>query len=141
MLDVHAGSINTQEKRAAMQRTAEQLMQEERRLEEAEFMTLSSTLKSSVPITARFPKPSIEEWEMWNNHACSDEVFDAGVDYALAAVEERKCLKQEAANFDLWHGTDFLPQEDPSSGQYPLDELEQDDILDELLHNVCMYAI
>ena len=72
---------------------------------------------------------------MWEHYILGNEVFDAGFDHTLAASEERKRLEQEAIDFDLWHGTDFLPEEDPKDGQLLLDELEQDDILSELLRN------
>jgi hypothetical protein len=52
---------------------------------------------------------------------------------------ERKHLEREANNFDLWHGADFLPEEDPNDGELLLDELEQDDILSELLWNARKY--
>ena len=109
-------------------------MQEETAIEETmDFVMLSSMVKPAVTATARIPGPSLEEQEMWDNY--SNEVFDAGIDPTVAAVEERRCLKQEATNFDIWCGADFLPDEDPKDGELLLDELEQDDILTELLRN------
>jgi hypothetical protein len=49
-------------------------------------------------------------------------------------------LEQEATNFDLWRGADFLPEEDPNNGELLLDELEQEDILTELLRNTRQYT-
>jgi hypothetical protein len=78
---------------------------------------------------------------MWDRYTLGNEVFDAGIDHTLAAAKERKRLEQEATNFNLWHGTDFLPEEDPDHGELLLDELEQDDILSELLRNARKYII
>lgn len=36
---------------------------------------------------------------------------------------------------------DFVLDEDPNDGELLLEELEQDDILAELLHNACMYPL
>jgi hypothetical protein len=80
----------------------------------------------------------VEEKEMWDNYLLSNEVFEAGIDHTLAAVEERRRLEREATNFDIWGGADFLPEEDPNDGELLLDELEQDDILTELLRNARM---
>ncbi|KAF8959102.1 hypothetical protein BDZ97DRAFT_2045777 [Flammula alnicola] len=77
---------------------------------------------------------------MWDRYALGNEVFDAGVDHTLAAAEERKRLEQEAADFDLWHSADFLPEEDPNDGELLLDALEQEDILSELLRNANLNA-
>ena len=113
-------------------------MQEESAMEEhMDFIILSSTIQPEVTVTARAPPPqqSEEEQGMWDRYAIGNEVFDAGIDHTLAAAEERKHLEREATNFDLWHGADFLPEEDPNDGELLLDELEQDDILSELLRN------
>ncbi|KJA24001.1 hypothetical protein HYPSUDRAFT_1078326 [Hypholoma sublateritium FD-334 SS-4] len=72
---------------------------------------------------------------MWESYETSNVTFNAGIDPSLAAVEERKKLALEAINLDIWHGTDFLPEEDPTNGEQLLDDLEQEDILDELLRN------
>jgi len=111
-------------------------MQEESAMEESiDFIPLHSATQPRVTATARAPQRSEEEQEMWDHHALGNDVFDAGIDHTLAASEERKRLEQEAIDFDLWHGADFLPEEDPNDGQLLLDELEQDDILSELLQN------
>jgi len=81
------------------------------------------------------PQRSEEEQGIWDRCALGNEVFDAGIDHTLAVSEERKCLEREAIDFDLWHGADFLPEENPNDGQLLLDELEQDNILSELLWN------
>jgi hypothetical protein len=115
-------------------------MREESAMQESmDFMILSSTIQPAVTVTARAPQRSEEEQEMWDHDAFGNAVFDAGIDHTLAATEERKRLEQEATNFDLWHGTDFLPEEDPNDGELLLDELEQDDILSELLRNARKY--
>ena len=111
-------------------------MQEESEMEQGmEFIALPSTVQPKVTPMVRAPQRSEEEQGMWDRYALGNEVFDAGIDDTLAASEERKRLEQEATDFDLWHGEDFLPEEDPNDGQLLLDELEQDDILSELLRN------
>ncbi|KAF8953953.1 hypothetical protein BDZ97DRAFT_1766967, partial [Flammula alnicola] len=134
--DVHAHSVVAQQNRESIRTAGEQSMQEESAIEERDFIMLSSTIKPAVTTTAPVPRPSVEEQEMWDNHAFSNEIFDAGIDHTAAAVEERKRLEQEATNFDLWRGADFLPEEDPNDGELLMDQLEQDDILTELLQNI-----
>ncbi len=108
-------------------------MQEEAAIEERiDFVMLSSTIKPVVMAMAHIG-PSVEEQEMWDNY--SNEIFDAGIDPTVAAVEERRCLEREATNFDIWRSADFLPEEDPNDGELLLDKLEQDNILTELLWN------
>ena len=115
-------------------------MQEESAMEEhMDFIILSSTIQPEVIATAHAPQRSEEEEGMWDRYVLGNEVFDAGIDHTLAAAEERKLLEREATNFDLWHGADFLPEEDPNDGELLLDELEQDDILSELLRNARKY--
>ena len=115
-------------------------MQEEIAMEEhMDFIILSSTIPPEVTATTGAPQRSEEEQGMWDRYALGNEVFDAGVDHTLAAAEERKRLGREATNFDLWHGADFLPEEDPNDGELLLDSLEQDDILSELLRNARKY--
>jgi len=104
-----------------------------------DFILLSSTIQSEVPATARAPQPTEEEQGMWHRYEFGNEGFDAGIDHTAAAAEEIKRLEREANDFDLWHGADFLPEEDPNDGELLLDELEQDDILSELLRNARMY--
>ena len=117
-------------------------MQEESAIEERiDFATLSSAVEPAVIMKARVSRPSVEEQEMWDNSAFSNEIFNAGIEHtAAAAAEERKRLEKEATNFDLWRGADFLPEEDPNDGELLLDELEQEDILTELLRNTRMYT-
>jgi hypothetical protein len=47
-------------------------------------------------------------------------------------------LEQEADNFDIWRGAEFVPEVDPNDSTLLLDELEQDDVLTELLQNAGM---
>ena len=113
-------------------------MQEESAMEQGmEFIVLPSTIQPKVTAMVCALQWSEEEQGMWDRYALGNEVFDAGIDHMLAASEERKQLEREAIDFDLWHGADFLPEEDPNDGQPLLDELEQDDILSELLCNAC----
>src|SRR5271154_7160130 len=119
----------------------EQSMQEDSTIEERmDFVILSSTIKPTVTMKACVSRPSVEEQEMWDNSAFSNEIFNAGIDHTAAAVEERKRLEQEATNFNLWRGADFLSEEDPNDGELLLDELEQEDILTDLLRNMHMYT-
>ncbi len=100
-----------------------------------DFAILSSESMVNINNTVRITQthvPSAAEQEMWDN--------DAGVDHTADAVEERNRLEREATDFDLWHGSDFVPEHDPSdiSGLL-LQELEQDDIIAELLRNASTY--
>lgn len=99
-----------------------------------DFAILTSAMKPSVMVKAGISQPSLEEQEMWDNHAFSNKIFNAGIDHTkAAAAEQRKQLEKEATNFDLWRGADFLPGR--SDSELLLDELEQEDILTELLRN------
>lgn len=138
--DAHAYSVSVQKNIGCVQSAIEQSVQEERALEESlDFVILNAASGPAVTKTACIPRQSLEEKEMWDNYVPSNEIFDAGFDHAAAALKERKRLEEEATNFDLWRGADFLPEEDPNDGQLLLDELEQDDILTELLRNARLY--
>jgi hypothetical protein len=138
--EAHAHSVNTKKDKESNQAAVEHSMQEESAMDEnMDFVMLSSITKPAVTATTRVSKPSVEEQEMWDNYEFSGETFSAGIDPALAVVEERKRLEQEATDFDLWRGYDFVPEEDPNDGEQLLDELEQEDILNELLRNARMY--
>ena len=114
-------------------------MQDESAIEERmDFTTLSSAIKPAVTMKACISRPSMEEQELWDNSTFSNKIFNAGIDHTAAAAEERKRLEQEATNFDLWNGADFVP-EDPNDGELLLDELEQGDILTELLRSTRKY--
>jgi hypothetical protein len=111
-------------------------MQEESAIEERmDFAMLSSATEPAVIMKAHVSRPSVGEQEMWDINAFPNEIFNAGIDHTAAVAKERKRLEQEATNFDLWRGADFLPEEDPNDGELLLDELEQEDILTELLRN------
>lgn len=140
--ETHARSLSAQQHKQAILTAAEQSMQEESALETTmDFIMLSAPIASTVTAaTAPQIKPSIAEEQMWENYKNSKEMFDAGINHEAAAAEERKCLEEEATNFDLWRGADFLPEEDPNDGELLLDELEQDDILSELLRNAHQYT-
>lgn len=105
-----------------------------------DFVMLSSVIGLAAMTKASIPKPTVEEQEMWDNSALSNETFSAGTDHTAGAAEERKRLEKEAADFELWRGADFLPEEDPNDGELLLDELEQEDILTELLRNARVYT-
>ncbi len=123
----------------SVQAARDQSLREQNAIEERmEFAILPSAMKSTV-MRAESSRPSQEEQEMWNNHAFSTDIFNAGIDHTKAAVEERKRLEREATNFDLWHGADFLPENDPNDSELLLDKLEQEDILTELLKNTRSY--
>lgn len=131
----HARSVSAQHNRELLRAAGEQSMQAESVMEQSmDFVMLSSTVQPAVTVRAPVHVASMEEQNMWDNQL-SNEAFDAGVDHAAAADDERKRLEQEAADFEIWHGADFLPEEDPNSGELLLEELEQDDILAELLRN------
>jgi hypothetical protein len=124
------------------ERAGEQSMQEEDAMEESmDFAMLhsTSTIKPMINSTKKDLQKSAEETAMWDNYGISNELHDVGVDSTAASMEERKRLEREANDFDLWNASDFLPEEDPNDGELLLDELEQDDILTELLHNARTY--
>jgi hypothetical protein len=138
--DNHANALEHQEIKGSIERAGQQSIEEESAVEESmDFIILSSTIQAEVPASARAPQPTEEEQGMWHRYEFGNEVFDAGIDPTAATAEERKRLEREANDFDLWHGADFLPEEDPNDGELLLDELEQDDILSELLRNARTY--
>ena len=132
----HARSLEAREVQKSKAKAGEQTMREESAMEEhIDFITLSLTVQPELTTTARAPRQSEEEEQMWNRFTLGEEIFDAGIDQTLAATLERKRLEREANNFNLWHGADLPPEEDTSNGGLLLDELEQSDTLSELLQN------
>ena len=136
--DVHACSVSAKHNRKSIRAAGKWSMQEETAVEERMDFVMLSSIRPEVTVTAHGLGPSVEEKEMWNNYLLSNEIFDTGINHALATVEERRRLEREATNFDIWGGADFLPKEDPNNSELLLDELEQDDILTELLQNTRM---
>ena len=143
--DTHAQSVNAQQIRESIREAGERSMQEESAIEAQMDFVMLPPSTSNVPAATTIPRisvPSQEEQEMWHNYEYSgNTLFSAGIDPAAAAAEERKRLEKEATDFDLWKGSDFLPEEDPTNGELLLDELEQEDILNELLQNARMYTL
>jgi hypothetical protein len=139
--DIHTSSVDSQLIKESVQKAGEQSMREENAMEESmDFAILSSITQSSVTKRTSVPHlVSVEEQEMWDDYASSNAIFDAGIDPTLAAVVERKRLVEAIINLDIWHGTDFLPEDDPNNGEQLLDNLEQEDILTELLRNARTY--
>ena len=116
-------------------------MQEEREYEQRmDFIISSSIIHREVAPKAHAPQQSEEEKEMWRRYSLGNESFSAGTEQTYA-VEERSRLEQQAADFDLWHGADFVAEEDPNDAELILDVLEQDDIIDELLQNSRRYIL
>ena len=137
-LDHYASPLEAQGIEKATEKAREQSIQKESAMKKhMDFTILFSTIQPEFIATVPTPQQSEEEQRMWDCYALGNEVFDAGIDPILATAEKRKHLEQEATNFDLWHGADFLPEEDPNDGELLLDELEQDNILSELLRNAC----
>lgn len=136
---LHTESVDAQKVRAANQKAREQL-QKDCEVQAMEFTALSSTITPSVPMTTLVSKPNREEEEMWNSFPCADEVFDAGIDPTIVAVEERRRLEREAVNFELWQ-VNNPTSEGANEDLLLLDELEQDEILMEALQNACTCAI
>jgi hypothetical protein len=133
--EAHARSVRAQCDREQIQTAGERAMEEESVMEQRmDFVMLCPTAEPPA-VTTPTRVLSTEEQDMWGNHALYNEHFDAGIDHAAAAVDERRRLERDANNFDLWHGADYLPEEDPNDGELLLEELEQDDILNELLRN------
>ncbi len=112
-----------------------QSIQEEMELEQnMDFIISSSVICPEVTSKAHGPQQSEEEKEMWRKYALGNESFSAGTDQTHDA-EERNRLEREVADFDLWHGADFVAEEDPNDAELVLDRLEQDEIMAELLQN------
>ena len=125
-----------------MRAVVEQSMEQEREMEEdMDFAILSCVVDNSVHNTAtkRTHVPSVAEQEMWDN-VLNDKQFDAGADHTADTVAERNRLECKATNFDLWHGSDFVPEHDPNDSRLLLEELDQDDIIAELLRNTSTYC-
>lgn len=143
--DIHAQSVSAQQIRESIREAGERSMQEESEIEAQMDFVMLPPSTSNIPPATTIPcisVPSQEEQEMWRNHEYSgNTLFSAGIDPAAAAAEERKRLEKEATDFDLWKGSDFLPEEDPTNGELLLDELEQEDILNELLQNARMCTL
>ena len=135
--ETHARCIRDKQRRESIRAVAEQSMEEEREMEQEDFAILSSMADNSTVRTTQTHVPSAAEQEMWDT--LNNEEFDAGVDHTVAAVEERNRLEREATDFDLWHGSDFVPEHDPSDSGLLLEELDQDDIIAELLRNASTY--
>lgn len=87
----------------------------------------------------RAPRATLEENIPWDNYEYPNNPFSAGIDCTAEAAEERKHLEKEADEFDMWHGADYLPEEDLLNGDLLLEELEQDDVLNEILRNASKY--
>lgn len=136
--DLHARSIIAQRNRQSLQSAGEQSIREEMEMEErTDFVTLTSTsaIKYRATERSRAPGTTLEETIPWDNYELSNDPFGAGIDCTAAAAKERKRLAKEADEFDMWHGADYLPEEDPNNSELLLDELEQDDVLNEILRN------
>jgi hypothetical protein len=104
--------------RELIQTAGEQSLEDKSVMEqEMDFVMLSVTVKHPVTVMVRAHVPSTKEREMWDNHTSFHNLFDAGINPAAAAADERKHLECEATNFNLWHGADFLPEEDPNDGE------------------------
>jgi hypothetical protein len=136
--DAHTRSIHAQCDRELIQIAGERAMKEENIMEQGmDFVMLRPTAAPAVA-TAPTRVPSTEEQDMWDNYALDNEHFDAGIDHAAAAVDERRRLERDANNFNLWHSAYHLPEEGTNDSELLLEELEQDDILNELLRNACL---
>lgn len=138
----HGRSVNARGASQLTEAAAQHSMQQEIALEmEMEFAELVSTFQPPVAAAQRISIPSIEEQEMWESHAMSEETFGAGIEPLLAVVEERKRLEKEATDLDLWNAADYLPEEVANDSALLLDELEQDDILADLLKDAGLRSI
>ncbi len=139
---LHARAVIAQRESLSSQAARERSLREEMVMEqEMDFVNLTSSggIKNKTTEPTRVLGNSEEEENMWNNLLFSNESFNAGVDPNTAAAEERKQLEKEANDFDIWHVENFLPEEDTTTGELLLDELEQDDILTELLRNASKF--
>lgn len=116
-------------------------MQEETALEQRmDFIISSSIIQPEVNEKACAPQQSEEEKEMWDKYALGNEAFNAGTDQTHTLVKERSHLEREAADFDLWHGADFVSEEDSNDAELMQDRLEQDEIMAEIIRNARMFS-
>ncbi len=135
--EAHAYSVRAQQDRESIQTAREESMREESATEERmDFAILSSANKPVVAAKTGFPRPSLEEEEMWKNYEPSNEIFDAGINHAMTAAEQRRRLEKEATNFGLWCDEDFVLENYSTNSERLLDELEQEDLLTELLQSI-----
>src|ERR1700722_7019309 len=134
--EVHMRSVKAKDHRNALENASKRLADEEGAEGERDFVTLHAPACNLVGKPRDDHVISNVTLDVYD-FGTSD--FDAGTDHTAAAVDERKRLEREANNFDLWHGSDFVPEVDPRDGVLLLDELEQDDILTELLRNARTY--
>lgn len=138
----HVKSLEAHEILKTAETAVAQSIQEEAGMEEhMEYLILSSTAQPKSAMIPRVPQQNEQEKEMWSRYALGQDNFNAGVDHTLAAADERKRLEREAAEFDRWHGEDFIAEDSAhdSDAELLLDELELDDILSELLRNASKY--
>ena len=138
--ETHARCIRDEQSRKLKRAVVEQSMEQETEMEQDMDFVIFSESRAVENVTVRNPAtnvPSAAEQEMWDN--MNDEEFDAGADHIANAVEERNRLEREATDFDLWHGSDFVPEQDPTDSGLLLEELDQDDIIAELLRNASTY--
>ena len=136
--DLHACAVIAQRESLSSQAAREWSLQEEMAMEQQmDFiqLTLTGGHKNKMMEPTRVLRISEEEKEMWENFPSTNESFDARLDSSAAAAEERKRLEKQANDFDIWHVEDFLPEENTTTSELLLEELEQDDILTELLRN------
>ena len=136
----HVNSLEARKIQESITKTVEHSMQDEAAMEEEmNFTIFSTTIQPKIAANIPAPQCSEEEQRIWDHFALGDNVFHAGIDHTLSATEERTRLEREAAEFDLWHGGDFLLDTDPIGDQLLLHELENDEITSELLRNACKF--
>lgn len=133
--------MNAQEDMQVVEAAAEHAINQEMALEEMEFAQLFASSQPAIITAKRVTRPSVEEQEMWDNHAASNEGFDAGIDREVAIMAERERLEREATDFALWNVADYLPDEVQNDSALLLDEIEQEDILSEILRNARKFPL
>lgn len=133
--EAHIRSVCAKNHRDSSKKAGDRLAEQEATEERMDFVALHSPAQHSHVGTSRPSQGQAYDHITENVYASFNGDFDAGIDPSAAAIDERRRLEQEADNFDMWRGAEFVPELDPNDSTLLLDELEQGDLLTELLQN------
>ena len=133
--EAHIHSVCAKNHRDSSKKAGDRLAEQEATEERMDFVALHSPAQHSHVGTSRPSQGQAYDHITENVYASFNGDFDAGIDPSAAAIDERRRLEQEADNFDMWRGAEFVPELDPNDSTLLLDELEQGDLLTELLQN------
>jgi hypothetical protein len=107
-------------------------------LQADDFATAQAIPLSGVNCGATLPHRPLEgEREMWDNFVATEDAFkiDQGPEESLQNA--RADFERKVKEFGLWGGLETTPEEDIGRLEDAWDEAEQDDILTEILQNLC----